>query len=346
MQSAANLPVWTPNRPKGKEQFQEVWFLKLNDRLGQNALWLRFTILVTKNGFQKMAETWAIFFHRENNKEISKTAAKQSFNIQSFEPLSGREGRAGSAGIRVENCQLTPNMTRGQVTSKGKSIQWDLAIHTVQNHPVSLLPDTVRKLGLVNNEAWTISEEMLFTGKVTVNGVNYEFANAPGIQGHWSGVRSAHSWVWGQSNSFQNEQGDPVPFIFEGLTSRPRLRGNLAGPRLSSFYFFYRGQHYLFNSLWDAFHLKSQSSITEWKFQADRGELSFRGVARADHKDFAGITFEDTDSSVLYCANSKLSNMSIHVYRRGKLEATFLSNGTAAFEVVSREKNPYVQALI
>ena len=59
---AANLPIWTPNRPKGQEQFQEVWYLKLNDRLGQNALWLRFTILVTKNGFQKTAETWAIFF--------------------------------------------------------------------------------------------------------------------------------------------------------------------------------------------------------------------------------------------------------------------------------------------
>ena len=322
---AANLPVWTPNPPKGHEQFQEVWYLKLNDRLGQNALWLRFTILVTKNGFQKTAETWAIFFHRENNKEISKTAAKQSFNIQSFEPLSGREGRPGSAGIRVENCQLTPEFTKGQVLSKGKSIQWDLAIHTVQKHPVSLLPNAVRKLGLVNSEAWTISEEMLFTGKVTVNGVTYEFNNAPGIQGHWSGIRSAHSWVWGQSNSFQNEQGDPVPFDFEGLTSL--FKASRQSRRAPSFVVLFLLSRTTLPFQWALGRVSHEIGKfdhgVEISSRSRRTLLPWRRACRSQR--FAGVTFEDTDSSILYCANSKLSNMNIHVYRRGKLEATFLS---------------------
>jgi hypothetical protein len=338
-----NLPVWTPNRPRGREKFQEVWYLKLNDRTGNHALWLRFTLLVTKNGFQRLAETWAIFFQREANRDVSKSAVKQSFGIQTFESLSDS---GSDSGIRIGNCTLTPERTHGQIQSKGKSISWDLSIQRLQEEPISLFPESIAKLGFVKSEAWTISEEMLFSGKVVVDGTEYEFHQAPGVQGHWSGVRNAHSWVWGQANSFQNEKGDPVSFIFEGITSRPRLNGNVAGPKLSSYYFYYKGEHYRFNKLWDAFHLKSESSITQWQFQADRGEISFRGTASADHKDFAGITLEDTDSSILYCANSKLSNMSVHVYRRGKLEATFLANGTAAFEVVSRNKNPYVQTLI
>ena len=38
--------------------------------------------------------------------------------------------------------------------------------------------------------------------------------------------------------------------------------------------------------------------------------------------------------------------MEIHVYRRGKLESTVYSHGTAAFEVVTRDKNPYVPILV
>ncbi|MGZ3689317.1 MAG: hypothetical protein ACXVBW_13515, partial [Bdellovibrionota bacterium] len=96
----------------------------------------------------------------------------------------------------------------------------------------------------------------------------------------------------------------------------------------------------------DVFTVRSKNTLTDWKFQADRGELSFRGYAKAEHKDFAGLTYEDTNGSLLYCGNSKLSDMRVLVYRRGKLEATFDAPGTAAFEVVSRHKNPYVPIII
>jgi hypothetical protein len=333
----ANTPVWTPNRPKGKEKFHEVWFVKLNDPSGTHALWLRFTLLVTKNGFQRIAETWAIFFQREPGKEIIKNAVKQSFGIAAFSSFPN--------GIKIESCTLAVDHTQGQIQSKGKSIRWDLAINTVHSEPINFLPQVARKIGLFQTQISTISEEMLFSGTVTVDGVVHKFENAPGSKSHWSGERSPESWVWGQANVFKNEQGEPTPFIFEGITARSRI-GNLKGPKLSSFYFFYKEKHYLFDSAWDAIQLKSESSITEWKFEAERADISFRGVARADHKDFAGVTLEDTDGSVLYCANSKLSQLQILVYRRGKLEATVNASGTAAFEVVSRSKNPYIQELI
>ena len=71
-----------------------------------------------------------------------------------------------------------------------------------------------------------------------------------------------------------------------------------------------------------------------------------QGVRRASRTATSQF-YEDTNGSLLYCANSKLLEVSrIHIYRRGKLsESTFYGHGTAAFEVVTREKNPYVPIL-
>jgi hypothetical protein len=92
--------------------------------------------------------------------------------------------------------------------------------------------------------------------------------------------------------------------------------------------------------------IRSKNTLTDWSFQADRGDLSFRGQAKAEHKDFAGLTFEDVDGSLFYSAASMLSNLRVHVYRKGKLESAFYANRTAAFEIISRRKNPYVPLLI
>ena len=321
-----------------RKGFHEVWFLKLNDPSGKRALWLRFTLLITKNGFQRVAETWAIFFSREENRDVTKWAVKQSYPISAFQP--------DASSVRIGDCMMSAEATKGSVQSKGRNIHWDFKLQNLHDQAVNLVPEGLKRLRIVRNDVWALSEHLSAAGTVTVDGTEYKMSDAVGMQGHISGPKNGHSWVWGHSNSFVNEKGEPASFIFDGITAKARLSGNLTTPKMSSFYFFYQGKHFRFNSVWDALHLKSKATITEWNFQADRGDLSFRGTVKAEHKDFAGITFEDTDASLLYCANSKLSDMSIHVYRRGKLEATFLSQGTAAFEIVSRRKNPYVKMLI
>jgi len=329
-------------RSRSDRGFHEGWFLKLNDRSGTQALWLRFTTLVTHNGFQRIAETWAVFFQRAPGREITKSALRQRYPISAF----SRDPSAIDSSVRVADCLLSRNGSRGSVQFKGRAIQWDLRLQDVHEKSICFVPESLKRLGIIKNDYWTLSENLHANGTVTVDGTVYEFKDSTAMLAHISGPKSGHSWVWGQANSFVDDKGQAVPFVFEGITAKSRLPGSLNSPRMSSFYFFYRGQHYQFSSVWDALHLKSKSTITEWNFQADRGDLSFRGTVKAEHKDFAGLTYEDTDGSLLYCANSKLSTMTVHVYRRGKLEATLVANGTAAFEVVSRRKNPYIKTLI
>lgn len=334
-----NKPLWNPSAVRGA--FQEVWYLKVNDPSANRALWLRVTLLISANGFRRVAETWAIHFQRSSSssKEVSKLALKQTHDLKSF-------GYDADGTIRVAGCEFGPRHTRGQITSKGKTIAWDLEIQTGHDVRFNLVPETLSRTGLVRNTAITVAEDLRFSGTTRIDGTESQWTNAAGMQAHLSGTKNGHSWVWGHCNLFVDAQGRPVPFLFEGLSAKARLVGSLPSPRLSTFFFHYDGKAYHFNSLWDALRVKSRSTLTEWQFQADRGDLSFRGKAQAELKDFAGLTYEDTNGSLLYCANSKLSNLEIHVYRRGKLENTFYSHGTAAFEVVTRQKNPYVPLLI
>jgi hypothetical protein len=331
-----NHPFWNSARNAG---FQEVWYLKLNDPAANRALWLRFTLLVSANGFKKVAETWAIYFQRNASKEITKLAVKQTHDLAAFS-----EDAAGT--LRIGPCELGRERTRGTIQSKGKTLSWDLAIGTGHDTSFNLVPESLQRVGLVKNTAMTVGEDLRFTGTTVIDGETIAWKDVAGMQAHLSGPKNGHSWAWGHSNLFVDGGGRPVPFLFEGLSAKARLAGPIHSPQLSTFFFLYESRPYSFNTFWDSVRVKSSHTLTDWRFQADRDDLSFRGSAHAELKDFAGVTYEDTNGSLLYCANSKLSNLEVHVYRRGKLENTFYSHGTAAFEVVSRDKNPYVPMLI
>lgn len=321
-----------------KSSFQRVCFLKLNDPLTHRALWLRFSLLSSRNGFNRIAETWAIFFEKSSEKDVKKIAVKQTHEIESFSFVKNAE-------IRIGNCELSLNKTHGKVQAKGDTIEWDLSFHPGTQNSFDATPRFFARTKLLGGSVGTVHEELYFTGTTRINGETLHWKNAPGMQGVIEGSKSGHSWTWGHCNTFTDTEGKPVSFLFEGLSVKARL-GPLTSPRLNTFFFVYLGEKYTFNSLKDLFHIRSKHRLNEWEFQVDRGELSFRGMISAEHKDFVGLTYEDTNGSLLYCANSKLASMKVFIYRRGKLECTMTADGSAAFEVVSRDKNPYVQLII
>ncbi len=332
---AVNLEVMNNDTQRG---FHELWYLKLNDPVSQRALWLRFTLLRSGNGFKRIAEAWAVYFHRTSNREVKKVALKQSYDLRAF---SARP----NAGLRIGENELTPKSTKGSIQSKGNAITWDFSFAPERKSTFNLLPELYSRMSFKKTSAETLCEELIFSGVTEINGETIYWKDAPGMLGHFYGPKSGHSWTWGQCNSFTDEAGKPVSFVFEGLSARAQI-GPITSPKISSFYFFYQNQNYSFNSLKDIIHLKSKNTLNEWEFQADRGDILFRGYIKSEYKDFAGLTYEDTNGSLLYCANSKLSSMKVLVYKRGKLEASFTADGTAAFEVVTRSKNPYVPIMV
>jgi hypothetical protein len=327
-----DLPLGTP--------FQEVWSLKLNDPAHHRALWLQFVVLVSRNGFRRIAESWGVFFHREGpGAEVQKIALKQTYDLEThFE--RGAEGQ-----LKLGDCKLTDRSTQGKIQSKGQVLEWDFQFFPEREASFDLLPELLERVSWKKNRASTLCEALLFEGKTVIQGQTLEWKQAPGTLTYFSGPRRGHSWTWGHCNTFRDESGNPAPFVFEGLTLRNQW-GPWASPAFSSFYFFYQNQDYRFNTIRDWVHIQSKHALNHWEFQADRGPLVFKGLLESEHKEFAGLTYEDTNGSFLYCAASRLSRLKILVYRKGKLVSTYLADGSAAFERVSREKNPYVPLLL
>lgn len=353
-----NAPVWSttahltaahrtsPGASTAQLQtFQETWYLNLNHPTENRALSLKFAVLISANGFRRISEITAIYFQKNQDQEPLKVALRQRHEIDSF-------FFSDSEGIRIGECELSENRTFGKIQSKGHSITWNFAIAPrprlsgTQDRHYELLPSWLKKAGLIKNSVFTTHTDLTFTGTCEIDGETLRWDHCPGMQGHQSGPRSARSWIWGHCNSFTDEQGVLTPLVFEGLSSRTRWLGWIPSPRVTSLYFRYQGKSYLFDSIKDPLKIRSSTPLNEWNFQAEEGELSFRGSLKAQHKDFAGITLEDTNGSLIYCSSTKVAELSIHVYRRGKLEGTFQSSGGAAFEIASRKKNPYIPQLI
>lgn len=321
-----------------QKEFQEFWYLKLCDPIHQRAFWLRFNLFTSRNGFKKISEIWAIFFQKELGRETRKLAVRQSFDMKAFTRIS-------DFSIQIGNSELKQNSTQGSAISKGNSIQWDLSFHDGHHAQFALLPKLLSRTGVIRNSLTTLSEDSLFSGTVEINNELTHWKEAPGIWGHFYGKKNNHSWVWGHCNSFVNEQGQSTNFIFEGLSTRAKA-GPLILPKLSSFYFYYQGKDYYFNSIKDAIFAKSNQTLKEWNFQVDHKDISFRGYAKSEFKDFAGLMDEDTNGSLLYLTHAELSDLRILVYRNGKLVDTFNAIGTMALEFASRTKNPYVPLLV
>ncbi len=346
----SHRPFRTPG-PHTQQASIESWHARFSDPTGQKALWLKFQVIVSQNGFTRLGEVSAIYFHRQPHQETQISAFRQIFDIRNYRAQETPEG----ISILIGGCEFSSRHTRGAIATQGKTFRWDFQIHNSEpsgqfnliatRHPLS-------KLGWIEQRAVSPGENLNFVGKTWISThqmseQSTEWSHASGMQGHWAGAHLPYSWIWSHCNHFINSSGADTPFVFEGLNGRGRgFFGPTFYPRFRSFYFLYRGEEYAFNSMWDTFRSRSTNTLTEWNFQADRGALSFRGQVKADLKDFAGQSFEDTDGQTIYSSNAQLGQMTLWIYRAGKLEETLRSQGGVAFEIALRKPNPYVPILI
>ena len=210
-----NLPLF--QRMAGKRGFQEVWYLKFNDPAVPRALWLRFTVLLREDRSKEVAEVWAIFFD-PGSSGATKVGLKNTFPLDSFLVR-------GESEISVGDNMLSDSHTSGRLEGVGGAISWNFDIRDGGKGGYDFIPESLRRLRLVKNVAITVFEQQFYTGWCEINGVRFEWKDAPGMQGHLCGERNGYSWVWGHCSTFVDESGNPVPLVWDGLSARARLGG-------------------------------------------------------------------------------------------------------------------------
>lgn len=320
---------------------QDVWYLKLNDRSGNHALWLRFSTLRSRNGFRQIAEIWGVFFERQSNQEVKKLAIKESASVSDLgiqlSPLR----------VSLKGAVLGSSESHGEIQSKGHSIKWDLRwTPNPSTAPFRFTPRLISKIPSLQDSFETIQDELVISGIVSVDGQVFDFQDARGLLGHGSGTRHLHSWTWAHCNSFIDASGNAVPACIEILRYRPWIVGTVPGPSVTVARLQIGNSMYLWNRMKDSLSSIEAPGLSGWKLQFHRSGYRAEVEIHSKVRDFSGITYEDTDGSLLYCSTSKLSDMTVTLYQAGKIESALMSSGTTAYEIVKRTKSPYVSLLL
>lgn len=342
--TAGNRPVYDPAAGCA-DGWQEVWYLKCNDPAAGEGLWLRFTLLIRRDGSKRIAETWAIHFRRNADGQVEKTGMKNTYPLEAFRSEATDAG-SHAAAFHIADCFFSDGRTHGAVHSAEHRIQWDLDIAPSRSLDFDFVPALLPRLRLVKNMAITPFEDLRFTGWVEVDGRRREWRAAPGMQGHLAGPKNGHSWAWAHCNLFVDEADAPQPILVDALSARARLGSGRATPLLSTLYVHINGQDLRCNTLRDTFRIRSAYGVEGWRFSARKGEWAIRGEVHGDPRHYAGVTYEDTDGSNLYCYNSKVSDMTLELQRGNDAPIRCFSHGATAFEVVTRETIPGIPLLI
>lgn len=83
-----------------------------------------------------------------------------------------------------------------------------------------------------------------------------------------------------------------------------------------------------------------------WRFGGKSKEYTFEGEVYTRGKNFVGVGYTDPGGEKLWCYNTKVADMKINVYYRGRQVDELVAEKGAALEFVSREKNNAVPVLI
>lgn len=336
--SSLNRPVYVAPWPTERPH-QEVWYMKCHSLDGRQALWLRFTLLLQRGRGKRVAEVWGIYFEREPSGRLQKVAVKQTFPVEAFSVPSQKYG----TGFQIADSHFCDTQTEGFIESPGGKLKWVLRMKPRRALYFDFIPSILRKLHIVKNVAVTVYEDLIFEGEVTVNNTPVFLVDAPGMQGHLVGDRNGHSWVWAHANSFVDESGKPASVVFDALSARARVGGRFASPQLTTLFCWYDEEMYAFNRLRDALFTYSEPFPWGWRFTTTlRSGIQMQGVLQGKPEDFVGVTYEDTDGSLLYCYNSKLVDCTLTVVRHLARQEVYKASGTAAFEIVRRTPLPEV----
>jgi hypothetical protein len=325
---------------KKNKPLSENWYLKLVDPQQHRALWLRFTKLITKKPQTAIAEVWGIYFEKTNDGTIKKSAVKETFPLSDFHDLTENDA------IEIKACSLDSTKTKGTIASESNHLNWDLTFHPKQKINFNFVPTLLKKLKIVKNTVWTLQEDLLFSGKVTLNKREIIFDKALGMIGHYYGPKSGHEWQWAHANSFLDANNKLTQTIFDGIRAQARIGNKITTPYLTTMLIHFQNKTYHFNTMKALSHIKSQFKDGVWSFEAKEKDIIFKGRIWAPENYFAGITYTDTDHSKLYCYNSKLANIVIDVYNNNSLIESLTAKETAAFEYVQRHTDPNVELVL
>ncbi|HOX42684.1 MAG TPA: tocopherol cyclase family protein [Myxococcota bacterium] len=313
--------------------FYEVYFLKWNDRPSQTAGWLRYTLLSPRKGRgPALAELWGIFFDAAD--------ARRSFALKRSLPIERLRLDPNRFRLELGEALLEDGACRGALDDpdRGHRLAWDLQLSSREGPLVHFPYEPMYRLGLPRTKVLSPHVDARFSGTLQVGERTLRLEGAPGQQSHLWGTQHALRWAWGHCNCFEE---DPQA-VWEGLDTQLPL-GPLESPHLGMFFLRRAGRWHRFDAPWRWLRQASRWSLGRWSFAAEDEELRVVGLVEAEPGRMLGVSYQDPDGRPLWCSNTKLADIRLHLSdTRGQSLGTLTSRGACAAEFVERRVQPGV----
>lgn len=286
----ANAPHLGWHLEKG-ERGREVWYSLVTDTDRRVAFWHRYTLLSTE-GNHREARLWA-----------GLTGGDKDFFETRRYPLEEAEFGAPFS-LSFGEARLTSSSARGALETDAGDASWRFEYDPDDTVFTPLRSERVTDIAEVlgSGRHWSANQSVRMDGKLRVGDETYDFADAPGHQGHTVGRSAPGVWSWFHCNSFDSDGSACVEALnVEGRTSLFLRRD---------------GETHALNRLSDIVGPTANETTTnrpgKWKMRArSEGVKLHVRVEAGDKGEWKKAAYLTPDDTPRYVAHSSLASVQV-----------------------------------
>ncbi|WP_327139591.1 hypothetical protein [Nocardia sp. NBC_01327] len=286
----------------------ESWFIRANDPHSPRAVWIKATVLTSRDG-TALAQAWCSVFDGRRTKawclDIPLDTARFEANTL------GQDIEAGPLAITLTT---RGGDTAGALSDDTSSISWDFAFTRAEvgGAPLSLLPgDRLLGMRFPSNKLVTPFPVASVAGHLEWDGERWDLGGWHGMQGHNWGSEHSPEYAWG--HCVFTDTGDETPFaVLEAASGRTRVGGRVS-PLVSMLVIRRGEQEYRFDRVLDLWRQEPHLDFPHWTLRMRGRDGSAVLRMSAAPEQMVCLAYRNPARATSYCLNSKTAAVSAHV---------------------------------
>lgn len=311
----------------------ESYFLRANSKDEKRALWLKFTVFMSKKG-ERLAELWLLVFDAEKGRVFSKRESFPFSEAQILEVGEGLELSLGTWHWRLSE----EGFLRGKMRDKGLEASFALRFSPLSKdigRPLSILPKPLLSLPFPKSKLLTPFPALLFQGELRVFQESWDLGGWTGMQGHNWGKEHAYEYAWGQC--LFPAEGERPDLMVEAFSARVKVLGVLT-PRMSALVLRYGEKEYVFNRIFNTWRQKASLDLAHWDLKLQDKDRKVHLRMEVGDAPVLCLGYKNPNEKMSYCFNTKLAKVALSLETKEGLLFSVKSPHVGAYELLKREK--------
>jgi hypothetical protein len=244
----------------------------------------------------------------------------------------------GGELIRVGESRLRDGEAAGEARSERCDASWELRF--AGEEPMFHLPrDWMYRARVPRTKSLSPHPAARFSGRVSVDGVEIEVGDWPGMLGHNWGAEHAERWIWLHGLGFQ---GAGQATWLDATIGRVKL-GPLTTPWIANGVLSLDGERDRLGGPEKIRSTEVREAPERCEFTLPGRGVSVQGIVQANRKDFVGWIYADPEGGEHNTVNCSIADMTLSVRRDGAAPLDLELLGGAAYELGMRERDHGVE---